>query len=136
MSVVRPGNVARLRVVAMPGAYTVCRLDPDDPVPEWVAGPFTSVTRSLTELSIVCRADRVPAEVPGEDGWRCFYLDDSFDLSQAGVLHSITQPLAAAGVSVFSIATFDTDYLLVRSFDAAVRALREAGHEIAGALDD
>ena len=71
-----------------------------------------------TELSIVCRAERVPAEVPGEDGWRCLYLDDTFDLSLVGVLHSVTGPLAsAAGVSIFTIATYDTDYVLVRRFD-------------------
>ena len=98
-----------LGLVVMPGAYTICRFGSGDPVPPWVAGPFTSVTRSPNELSIVCRADRVPADVPGEDGWRCLYLDDTFDLSQVGVLHSVTAPLAADGVSVFTIATFDTD---------------------------
>ena len=72
----------------MPGAYTVCRFPADDPVPSWVAGPFTSVTRTSNELSIVCRTERVPAEVPGEDGWRCLHLDDTFDLSLVGVLHS------------------------------------------------
>ena len=90
-------------------------------MPSWVTGPFTSVTRTPDELSVVCRAERVPAEVPGEDGWRCLVLDDTFDLSLVGVLHSVTQPLAAAGVSVFPIATHDTDYVLVRRFEAAVR---------------
>ena len=125
-----------LRLVALPGAYTVCRLGPSDAVPDWLAGPFTSVTRSANELSVVCRADRVPAEVPGEDGWRCLHLDDSFDLSQVGVLHSVTAPLAEAGVSVFTIATYDTDYVLVRRFPEAVTALRAAGHEVAGDLGE
>ncbi|MGH2540119.1 MAG: ACT domain-containing protein, partial [Actinomycetota bacterium] len=88
-----------------------------------------------SELSIVCRADRVPAEVPGEDGWRCLQLDDTFDLSEVGVLQSVTHPLAAAGVSVFTIGTFDTDYTLVRRLAAAVEALRDAGHEVTGDLD-
>ncbi|CAN5814257.1 ACT domain-containing protein [soil metagenome] len=124
-----------LGLVAMPGAYTVCRFDPSAPVPAWVAGPFTSITRSSNELSVVCRADRVPAEVPGEDGWRCLYLDDTFDLSQVGVIRSVIEPLADAGVAVFTIATFDTDYVLVRRFEAAVAALRAAGHEVTGDLD-
>jgi len=125
-----------LRIVLMPGAYTVCRFPADEPVPSWVAGPFTSVTRTGNELSIVCRAERVPAEIPGQDGWRCLVLDDTFDLSLVGVLHSVTQPLAAAGVAVFTIATYDTDYVLVRRVDEAVAALRAAGHEVAGDLDD
>jgi len=127
--------VGHLRLVAMPGAYTVCRFGPDDPVPPWVAGPFTSVTRTPTELSVVCRAERVPAEVPGEDGWRCLYLDDTFDLSQVGVLHSVTGPLASAGVAMFTIATYDTDFVLVRRFAEAVEALRAAGHDVTGAID-
>jgi hypothetical protein len=105
-------------------------------VPEWVVGPFTSITRTPHELSIVCRAERVPAEVPGEDGWRCLVLDDTFDLSLVGVLHSVTEPLAAARVPLFTIATHDTDYVLVRRIEAAVAALRAAGHEVTGALDD
>ena len=129
-------TLAPLRIVVLPGAYTICRFEPGVPVPAWVGGPFTSITRTSSELSIVCRADRVPAEVPGEDGWRCLQLDDTFDLSQVGVLHSVTQPLAAAGISMFTIATFETDYTLVRRLDAAVRALRAAGHEVAGDLDD
>jgi uncharacterized protein len=135
VSAVRP-DASALRIVAMPGAYTVCRFPADDPVPSWVAGPFTSVTRTPNELSIVCRTERVPAEVPGEDGWRCLHIDDTFDLSLVGVLHSLTEPLAAAGVSVFTIAPYDTDYVLVRRFAEAVAALRKAGHEVVGDLDD
>jgi hypothetical protein len=38
----------------------------------------------------------------------------------------------AAGVSVFAVSTFETDYLLVRAKDlpAALDALRRAGHVI------
>jgi hypothetical protein len=34
-----------------------------------------------------------------------------------GVLASLTTPLAQAGMSVFSMSTFDTDYLLVKEAD-------------------
>ena len=49
-----------------------------------------------------------------------------------GVLAGLTAPLAAAGISIFAISTYDTDYLLVREDDLAraVRALRDAGHSI------
>ena len=50
-----------------------------------------------------------------------------------GVLAGLTAPLAAAGISIFAISTYDTDYLLVREDDLgrAVRALRAAGYDIA-----
>ena len=37
---------------------------------------------------------------------------------------------------MFTIATYDTDYVLVRRFAEAVAALRKAGHEVIGDLDD
>jgi hypothetical protein len=49
-----------------------------------------------------------------------------------GVLAGLTAPLAAAGISIFAISTYDTDYLLVRNhdLDRAILVLREAGHDI------
>jgi hypothetical protein len=52
--------------------------------------------------------------------------------SVVGVLASLTTPLAEAGISVYAISTFDTDYLLVKEKDraAAVEALRGRGHSV------
>ena len=59
-----------------------------------------------------------------------------FDLSPFGVLHSVAAPLASAGVAISTIATHDTDYVLVRRFDEAVSALRSAGHDVTGDVGD
>jgi hypothetical protein len=40
--------------------------------------------------------------------------------SVIGVLGSLTAPLAEAGISVFAVSTFDTDYLFVKENDLAV----------------
>ena len=55
-----------------------------------------------------------------------------------GVLSSIAAPLAAAGVSLFAVSTFDTDYVLVKQdvLASALRALREAGHLCEDVADD
>ena len=46
--------------------------------------------------------------------------------------HRATAPLAEAEISVFTISTFDTDYLLVKEIDlaAAVEARRGEGHDV------
>ncbi|NTU82705.1 MAG: ACT domain-containing protein, partial [Chloroflexales bacterium] len=56
------------------------------------------------------------------------------DFARVGVLRSIAAPLSAAGVSIFAISTYDTDYVLVRAaqLDRAAAALREVGHRIEG----
>lgn len=59
------------------------------------------------------------------------------DLSMVGVLASISAPLADAGVSIFAVSTFDTDYVLVKevSLEAAVAALEARGHEVHAMTD-
>jgi hypothetical protein len=54
-------------------------------------------------------------------------------LSEIGVLAGLAAPLAEAKVSLLAISTFDTDYLLVseKQLQAAIAALRSAGHRIA-----
>ena len=49
-----------------------------------------------------------------------------------GVLAGLATPLAIAGISIFTVSTYDTDYVLVRhhDMDRAVRVLRAAGHNI------
>jgi hypothetical protein len=49
-----------------------------------------------------------------------------------GVLSSVLEPLAKAGISIFAISTFDTDYVMVKSeqLEAATKALRVAGHTV------
>jgi hypothetical protein len=114
--------------------YAVVRLDPDAPMPEWVAGGhFWSVTRSDSELSIVCRQDDVPPGASAERGWVAFVLEGPLDFSLTGVVASLCSPLADAYVPIFVISTFETDYLLVREPDLvrSIDALRAAGHEVA-----
>ena len=49
-----------------------------------------------------------------------------------GILAALTTPVARAGVGVFAVSTFDTDYLLVKEaeFPTAVAVLRGAGHTV------
>lgn len=115
-----------------PGDFAVARLDPAAPIPEWAQSrPFCSVTRTAEELSIVCEDASIPPDVRAERGWTLLQLGGPFPFEQVGVLDAFVRPLAAAGVSVFAIATFDTDYVLVKKdrLADALSALGAAGHE-------
>ena len=110
----------RLRLSPLPGDYAVCRLSGSDPIPGWAYdGDISSVTRTADELSIVCRQAGVPAGVSCEAGWRCLRVVGTLDFSLTGVLASLASPLAEAGISIFVISTFDTDYLLVKEENLA-----------------
>ena len=120
-----------LRLLA--GRYAVRRLPANAPVPAWVwggTGEFTSVTRTRDELSVICSVDCLPETAGTEPGWDCLRLEGAFGLDEPGVLASVVAPLAEAGMSVFAVATYDTDYLLVRNAARAAEALRRVGHEV------
>jgi hypothetical protein len=122
----------QLTFTLLPDRYAIARLGAADAVPSWPRGDFVSVTRTAEELSIICREDAVPGTVRADRGWRCLALQGPFALDATGVAAEFTRVLAAAGVSVFVIATFDTDYVLVpdRAIERAVSALRAAGHVV------
>lgn len=129
----RPAGVALLEV---PGRFAVCKLPPGAPIPAWsTAGDVFSVTRTADELSIVCRQELVPDTIQAERGWCCLRVAGSMEFTLVGVLASLTAPIAAAGVGVFAVSTFDTDHLFVKEtdFETAVTALRQAGHAVSRA---
>lgn len=94
---------------------------------------FFSMIRADDELSVVTEQVQAPKSAPRKStGWRLFQVEGPFALDAIGVLASITAPLAEARVSVFALATYDTDYFLIagRQCARAIRALRAAGHTV------
>lgn len=130
---------ATFDLTLLPDAMAVCRLPAGQlpagaAPPAWLDGEaFVSLTRTPDETSVVCGAAVVPAGVRAEFGWRALRVAGPLDFALTGVLLALLRPLAAAGVSVFAVSTFDTDYVLVReaALDAALVALRGAGHRVA-----
>jgi uncharacterized protein len=122
-----------LRLHVLPGRYAVCRLEPDAPVPPAPApGPLWSVTRTAGELSVVCAEADAPPGARCEPGWTCLALEGPIPFAATGVLASVLEPLAAAGVSIFAMSTFDTDAVMVPrgSLQVAIAALSAAGHRV------
>jgi hypothetical protein len=126
-----------MKLSLLPGRYGICRLDPAAPLPAWaLAGPFWSVTRTADELSVVCDETGIPDGVRHAPGWRCLKVEGPLDFGLTGVLASLAVPLAEAGVSVFVVSTYDTDYLLVKEedFSEAQRVLEAADHRVGSVL--
>ncbi len=126
--------MGRLRFSVLPGSYSVLRLPPDADVPAGVlVPPFHSVTRTPAELSVVCPEGAVPEGARVETGWALLALAGPFPFELVGVLSSVLAPLAKAGVSIFALSTFDTDYVLVKKdrLADALDALTAAGHGLA-----
>lgn len=113
------------------GSFAVCRLAPDADLPRWATGAgFHSVTRTASELSVLCQEERVPDDVEKSGGWHGIEVKGPLSHTLTGVLDSILRPLAHGRVSVLAIATYDTDYVFVRDPEKAAGLLKEAGHHL------
>ncbi len=127
---VRPMPALNLSLLKAP--YAVCRLAGGVPVMAPSPGSFSLLVQAEEETTLVCPLDQAPPDAEVDAGWRCFRIEQSFDFSVPGILASVLEPLAKAGIGIFATSTFSTDYVLVKADDTerAVAALKAAGHSI------
>ena len=113
-------------------SFTLYRLKSGAVIPKVVlASPFYSLTRTEDELSILVPEAVKLATEKSEPGCSALKVAGPLDFSLTGILAGITSTLAQAGLSIFAISTFDTDYILVKSdqLTTAKAALTAAGHQ-------
>ncbi|MBZ5527207.1 MAG: ACT domain-containing protein [Acidobacteriia bacterium] len=122
-----------LTLSVLPGRFAVCRLAGQAEVPGWASrGSFVSITRAPGELSIVCAEENIPAGIVAERGWKLLGVRGPLEFTLTGILAGLAGPLAEAGISIFAISTYETDYLLVGEavLEKAIGVLERAGHTI------
>ena len=110
---------------------TVCKVDSAEKL-DLTAG-FYFIGKTDDELSLVCLTCSVPAQtLAREDGWRAFCVEGPLDFSLVGILAKISAVLADAGIGIFAVSTYDTDYVLVKEpdFECAADALVAAGYGV------
>ena len=122
----------RLRLLVQPWRLVVERFDPATTLVEIAqAAPpqgFVALVRSAESVTLVREAKG------GDIGvvWRAIEIAGSFAFSETGVLAAIAGPLAEAGVSIFAINSYETDFVLVAEGDLerAQIAVESAGHSL------
>lgn len=111
----------------------VARLGPGADLPTWASsGTMLSITATAVETSVVCTYAAIPYKAKPEGPFVPYSVEGPLDFALTGILASLLQPLAEAGVSVFTISTFDTDWILVPAGRDAVaeEAWRRSGHTV------
>ena len=126
-----------MRLTLHPGRFAVVRVDPAQGIPAWfnVAGRgLRGVTTTPDEMSLLVPEDELPEDGVRqvERGFRAFQVAGPLDFSLVGILAQLLVPLQKAGVPVFVVSTFDTDWILVASVrvEVACEAWRADGHQI------
>jgi hypothetical protein len=125
------GGAFFMELRELPQTFAVCKLPGMPTAP--LAGAFVFFARTDEEISLVCEAGCVPPDALAvAPDWRALKVAGPLDFALVGVLAKIAALLAEAGVSLFAVSTYDTDYVLVRA-DAlarAVAALSEGGYTV------
>lgn len=129
-----PPSELQLDLTIVAGRFVISRYPADSPPPAWVDGAagFVSITATPEELSIVCAEGLVPGAATRSGPWAALRVRGPLDHASVGVLASIAVPLAEAGIPIFALSTYDTDYVLVPSdrLDAARATLGASGHRL------
>ena len=113
--------------------FVVCRFDSFSQIPESILQcHFYSITKTADELSIVCPEEFFPKDGKCEINWKCLKIHGPLDFAQSGILSSMATPLATAGISIFALSTYDTDYVMVKDHDLerAIDTLTQSGHQV------
>lgn len=122
----------------LPQDYAVCRLDPSAGLPEPPADPvFWVLVITRRERSLVCEPKYCPPGAVCEPGWRAIEVVGMLDFSLVGVIAGLSRVLAEAGISIFTVSTYETDYLLVRKgqISQACQVLEAAGYQFIDQAD-
>ena len=120
-----------MKIKLLKERFAVCRLAPDAKIPRKVLRlSFCAITRTEDELSIVLPEAAADQSWKIEEGWRGLKVEGPLDFEMVGVIAQISGPLAQAGIPIFVISTFDTDYLLIKNIkiDVACDVLHREGH--------
>lgn len=110
-----------LHLMTHPEALVIARLDAGaEPGWDWTPGPFSSLSRSPQETSVVCLEAGVPSGVLTEGPFRAVEVAGPLAFDAVGVMAEILTPLVAARISVLALSTYDTDWVLVPQDDITV----------------
>lgn len=118
---------------------SVIKLDPDGPIPSIPhSSDLWTIARTRDELSLVCATKSTPLAgvLSHEDGWCAFRVAGTMEFTLTGIIARISDPIARAGLGIFVVSTFDTDYILIKDHDAraAIEAWRGHGIDVTDPL--
>jgi hypothetical protein len=126
-----------VKLEQFPETLAVVRLAPGAEIPAWAeSSSLFSITATARETSLVCARRSVPKKAQQAGPFTAFAVEGPLDFSLTGILAELLQPLAEIEISIFTISTFDTDWILVPQGDAdrAAEEWRRRGHDVAPAI--
>ena len=125
-----------MQLQILPQTFAVCQIQDTSQI-NWQM-PLFFFSKTAEELSLVCPETDLPAAVlQCERGWRALKICGVLDFALVGILAKISSLLANAGISIFAVSTYNTDYILIKEshLQKAAAALRTNGYQIKAKSD-
>ncbi len=122
-------------LIVIKDLYAIFRYSNPYENPDWTESPdFYSFTRTRDEISIVCKQDtkNIPGYIAIDKNWRIIKVNGPLNLSLTGIIAGISGILAKNRIPLFTISTYNTDYILIKeiNLDKAINALKKDGYRL------
>ena len=111
--------------------FTVCKVDNIEQIN--FSREFIFLSKTDDEISLVCESDYVPPNATAsKTGWKGLRIVGVLDFGLVGILAKIANILAEAGISIFAVSTYNTDYIFIKAihFDKAIQTLTSNGYTL------
>jgi hypothetical protein len=114
--------------------YSIYRFELNCVLPEWIyLSELYSITKTEDEVSVVAeQTDIIPDKSVCNKDWRILKIAGPLDFSLVGIIADISAILKDAKIPIFTISTYDTDYILIKQRDlkTGIKALTDKEYKI------
>lgn len=114
--------------------YVIYRLETYSDIPDWIKdSDFYSITKTKDEISVISKQHDLTTEIPeANKDWRIMKIQGPLDLTLVGIQAEISGILKENNIPIFTISTYDTDYIFVKIHDInkAADSLKANGYGI------
>lgn len=134
MSTEPVADPASFTLLQYPEKLVVASLAAGAEVPDWAeSASLFAIIATASETTLICAGRSVPKKVKQHGPFTAFAIAGELDFALTGVLHGLLAPLAEAEISVFTVSTYPTDWILVPTgkAEAAAEEWRRRGHTVA-----
>ena len=122
----------KLKLQLLEEKFTISKMPQFAELPSVFAkGEMCFVMRTDDDLTIISPEFMAPDNGQQEIGYRCIRIAGQTPSNTTGILFTLVKPLTEAGISIFAVSTFSSDYifLMEEHLVKATQALQHAGHE-------
>ena len=123
-----------MNLIVLAKKYSIYRFNNDCVLPDWIyLSDFYSITKTKDELSVITIQTKLISEnIACNKDWRILKIVGPLDFSLTGIIADISNILKEKKISIFTISTYDTDYIMVKQKDLniGIKALKNKGYKI------